>query len=335
MALAALQSAALAVIVLAAVTMAPAFVPCSAELQRFERSPKPDGSLSLLVIGDWGRNGLFNQSEVAFQMGRIGDELDIDLVISTGDNFYEHGLAGVDDKRFEESFSNVYTAKSLQKQWYSVLGNHDYRGNVLAQLSPVLRSIDGRWLCLRSFILNAEIVDFFFVDTTPFQESYWTNPGKHHYDWREVAPRGTYISNLLKDLDAALKESTAPWKIVVGHHTMKSVSEHGDTPELLTLLLPVLKSNGVDLYVNGHDHCLEHISSNDRHKILVSLLLLRQIYRLHLLIASSLPRQSNSVSDQWRWLQGMERCFPFKLRQASFLLRWARIHVPAAHQVSC
>ncbi|XP_042426372.1 purple acid phosphatase 17-like isoform X2 [Zingiber officinale] len=263
MALAALQSAALAVIVLAAVTMAPAFVPCSAELQRFERSPKPDGSLSLLVIGDWGRNGLFNQSEVAFQMGRIGDELDIDLVISTGDNFYEHGLAGVDDKRFEESFSNVYTAKSLQKQWYSVLGNHDYRGNVLAQLSPVLRSIDGRWLCLRSFILNAEIVDFFFVDTTPFQESYWTNPGKHHYDWREVAPRGTYISNLLKDLDAALKESTAPWKIVVGHHTMKSVSEHGDTPELLTLLLPVLKSNGVDLYVNGHDHCLEHISSND------------------------------------------------------------------------
>lgn len=52
-------------------------------------------------------------------MGRIGDELDIDLVISTGDNFYEDGLTGVDDKRFEESFSNVYTAKSLQKQWYS------------------------------------------------------------------------------------------------------------------------------------------------------------------------------------------------------------------------
>lgn len=68
MTFAALQSAALAVVVLAAVTMAPAFVPCSAELQRFERSPKPDGSLSLLVLGDWGRNGLFNQSEVAFQV---------------------------------------------------------------------------------------------------------------------------------------------------------------------------------------------------------------------------------------------------------------------------
>lgn len=54
-------------------------------------------------------------------MGMIGEELDIDFVISTGDNFYEDGLTGVDDKAFEESFSNIYTAKSLQKPWY--LGN--------------------------------------------------------------------------------------------------------------------------------------------------------------------------------------------------------------------
>lgn len=52
-------------------------------------------------------------------MGRIGEQLDIDFVISTGDNFYDNGLTGVDDKQFEESFTNVYTAKSLQKQWYS------------------------------------------------------------------------------------------------------------------------------------------------------------------------------------------------------------------------
>lgn len=35
-----------------------------------------------------------------------------------------------------------------------VLGNHDYRGNVKAQLSPILRKIDSRWLCMRSFILK-------------------------------------------------------------------------------------------------------------------------------------------------------------------------------------
>jgi hypothetical protein len=119
----------------------------------------------------------------------------------------------------------------------------------------------------------SEIVDFFFVDTTPFQKKYWTHPGKHHYDWRGVAPRGKYIANLLKvcafgtksssmldglpsfckqncfelfcsamqDLDEAMQKSTAMWKIVVGHHTMRSVSDHGDTKELLKLLLPVLK----------------------------------------------------------------------------------------------
>lgn len=240
------------------------FVPCTfAELQRVEHAPKIDGSMNLLVVGDWGRKGEYNQSQVATQMGKIGEELDIDFVISTGDNFYDNGLEGVDDKNFEESFSSIYTAKSLQKKWYSVLGNHDYRGDVVAQLSPVLRKIDSRWFVMRSFILDTEIAHFFFIDTSPFVMEYWANEGGHQYDWREVAPRERYISNLLKDLDAALKQSTAKWNFVVGHHAVRSVSEHGDTPELVEHLLPILKENGVDFYINGHDHCLEHISSKD------------------------------------------------------------------------
>lgn len=51
-------------------------------------------------------------------MGKIGEKLDIDFVVSTGDNFYENGLTGVHDQQFEESFTNIYTAKSLQKPWY-------------------------------------------------------------------------------------------------------------------------------------------------------------------------------------------------------------------------
>ncbi|KAK1264011.1 Purple acid phosphatase 17 [Acorus gramineus] len=194
------------------------------KLQRLEHPIKADGSLSALVIGDWGRTGSYNQTDVAFQMGRIGEKLDIDFIISTGDNFYENGLKGVDDKGFDDSFSSIYTAKSLQKQWYS------------------------------------EIVEFFFVDTTPFVLHYWRNPGHSTYDWRDVAPRDTYIANVMKDLESALKESTARWRIVIGHHTIRSVSIHGDTSELNQLLLPILQANNVDLYINGHDHCLQHIS---------------------------------------------------------------------------
>ncbi|RLN17086.1 purple acid phosphatase 3-like [Panicum miliaceum] len=179
------------------------------------------------------------------QMGRVGVRLDIDFVVSTGDNFYETGLTGVDDQMFEQSFTDIYMAKSLQKPWYLVLGNHDYKGDALAQFSPVLRKIDSRFICMRSFIVNAEIADFFFIYTTPFQLKYWTHPKENHYDWRGVAPCEKYIANLLKDLNEAMKKSTAKWKIAVGHHTMRSVN------------------NGIDFYINGHDHCLEHISSGD------------------------------------------------------------------------
>ncbi|XP_058731174.1 purple acid phosphatase 7-like isoform X2 [Vicia villosa] len=189
-------------------------------LPRFQHRLKPQQqSLNFLVVGDWGRNGNYNQSFVANQMGIVGENLNIDFVISTGDNFYEDGLVGVDDPAFYDSFVNIYTAPSLQKIWYTVLGNHDYRGDVEAQLSPILRQKDGRWVCLRSFILDAEIVEFFLVDTNPFVEKYFTDPEeleKHTYDWRGVLPRESYIAELLK-------------------------------------------SNNVDAYINGHDHCLEHI----------------------------------------------------------------------------
>ncbi|TKY69193.1 Purple acid phosphatase 17 [Spatholobus suberectus] len=237
-------------------------LPTFAKLQRFQHQPKHDGSLKFLVIGDWGRKGLYNQSLVAAQMGKIGDKLDLDFVVSTGDNFYNSGIKGVNDPTFVQSFSNIYTAKSLRKKWYSVLGNHDYRGNALAQLSPVLRKIDRRWFCQRSFILNAGVAEFFFIDTTPLISHYFNN-SDNHYDWRGVFPRQKYLKNLLKGLEKALMKSTARWKIVVGHHAIRSIGHHGDSPELVKHLVPVLKANNVDMYMNGHDHCLQHISSID------------------------------------------------------------------------
>jgi len=44
------------------------FLNVSALLQRLEHPVKADGSLSLVVIGDWGRKGTYNQSEVSAQV---------------------------------------------------------------------------------------------------------------------------------------------------------------------------------------------------------------------------------------------------------------------------
>jgi len=61
------------------------------------------------------------------QMGKVGEKLDIDFVVSTGDNFYDNGLISEHDNAFAESFTKIYTAESLQKQWYSgnILNNND------------------------------------------------------------------------------------------------------------------------------------------------------------------------------------------------------------------
>ncbi|EYU36924.1 hypothetical protein MIMGU_mgv1a025516mg, partial [Erythranthe guttata] len=103
------------------------------------------------------------------------------------------------------------------------------------------------------------ILDIVFIDTTPFVDKYFENPKKQRFDWKDVLPRGKYMSYLLK----ALKKSKAPWKIVVGHRTMKSIGSHGDTEEIVTHLLPILEGNKVKIYINGHDHCLEHLSNQD------------------------------------------------------------------------
>ncbi|BBH04210.1 purple acid phosphatase 3 [Prunus dulcis] len=215
----------------------------TAELQRFEHPVKADGSLSFLAIGDWGRRGAYNQSQVAYQMGEIGAKLNIDFVISTGDNFYSRGLTSVNDPAFVESFTEIYTARASKS---NVLGNHDYRGNALAQLSPVLRKIDSRWLCLRSFLVNTKIADFFFIDTNPFVDKYFLRQKHYQHDWRGVLPRKQYLSNLLKDLDFALRNSSANWKVVVGHHTIRSIGHHGDTKEVVDQILPILEANNVD-----------------------------------------------------------------------------------------
>ncbi|MBA0828517.1 hypothetical protein Goarm_013189, partial [Gossypium armourianum] len=43
------------------------------------------------------------------------------------------------------------------------------------------------------------------------------------------------------ELESGLRESTAKWKIVVGHHTIKSAGHHGNPHELAIHLLPILQ----------------------------------------------------------------------------------------------
>lgn len=224
----------------------------------FAADAKSDG-LNFLVFGDWGRNGEKDQMDVATQMGIAAKEVDAKFVISVGDNFYEHGVKSVDDPQWQTSFENVYTAPSLQVPWHVVLGNHDYHGDCDAQIA--YSKISKRWnMPARYFTRTEKIdaenaVDFFYLDTTPMAKvsDDLAIPLLHL--------RSQDNSAQLAWLEAALKASTASWKIVIAHHPVYSGGIHGDTPYIIKHILPLLEKYGVQAYFNGHDHDLQHLQA--------------------------------------------------------------------------
>jgi tartrate-resistant acid phosphatase type 5 len=58
----------------------------------------------------------------------------VSFVLGLGDSFYDTGIKSVDDTRFQTTFEDIYSSPELQKRWYMVPGNHDYKGNVSAEV---------------------------------------------------------------------------------------------------------------------------------------------------------------------------------------------------------
>jgi tartrate-resistant acid phosphatase type 5 len=223
-----------------------------AALPRVAAAAKP-AALDAMVIGDWGRRGHSMHRAVGVQMGRTAASVGSAYVISVGDNFYENGVTGVDDPQWQESFEAIYDAPSLQTPWHVILGNHDYIGDIDAQIDYSARSsrwrIPARYYLRTDRLADGTLIDFFNIDTNPFVIAY--RGTKVQVDGQDTAAQ-------LRWLDRALGQSTAAWKIVVGHHPIYTVArQHRDTPELIEQVLPLLRAHGVPVYINGHDHNLQ------------------------------------------------------------------------------
>jgi tartrate-resistant acid phosphatase type 5 len=218
----------------------------------------PAGSFDFLVIGDWGRGGSRIQRQVAEAMAAWSAVRPARFVISVGDNFYGYGVSSVTDPKWKAAFEDVYVAKALQVPWYVALGNHDYRGNVEAQIEYSRWST--RWrMPARHYTFTEPAgggvrVQFFVLDTSPFLGAY-----RSFFSFTKVAGQdaGAQRAWLEKELAA----STAEWKIVVGHHPICSSGPHGDAKELVRDIRPLLERYGVAAYLNGHEHVLEHLRS--------------------------------------------------------------------------
>ncbi len=224
----------------------------------------PDDALSFTVVGDWGRQGHFGQKEVADKMDDVMYLLDGEFVISTGDNFYPNGVESTEDPEWFFSFENIYTGHHLHTDWYSILGNHDYRGNVQAQIDYSRKS--RRWhMPDRYFFQEFELEDdenekilLVFIDTNPFEKSYRK---KFHY-------ASIYAQDTTRQkqwLEGILAQSNARWKIVVGHHPMYTTGKRMDKkPYVRESLEYILEKYNVDAYLAGHEHDIQHQKPTDK-----------------------------------------------------------------------
>ncbi|HTY59283.1 MAG TPA: metallophosphoesterase [Bacteroidota bacterium] len=220
--------------------------------------------LTFLVISDWGRDGINDtdkktpgQLSVARQLGITAGNVGASFVVSCGDNFHGQGVSDPADPLWKVNFEQVYTAGSLKVPWYIALGNHDYEGNVEAELAYA--SMSARWIQpARYFAFTREVsggntVLFVVLDSSPFVREYLKDERDQHH------VRGQNTALQIQWCDSVLSHSQAKWKFAFFHHPAYSAgTKHGSTLEIQQALVPLFEKYHVDACFSGHDHDLQH-----------------------------------------------------------------------------
>src|SRR5574341_1365764 len=79
-----------------------------------------------IAMGDWG-TGSPAQRQVAELMNAKAGRDSLHFVLLLGDNFYEKGVASVDDPQWQKKFERMYDLPFLNVPFFAALGNHDYK----------------------------------------------------------------------------------------------------------------------------------------------------------------------------------------------------------------
>jgi len=236
---------------------------------------KTDSSLNFIAMGDWGRNGADHQKQVAAQMGIAAADLNAQFIISTGDNFYPSGVISEYDPLFKYSFEDIYTAFSLQWDWYPILGNHDYKSNPDAQVA--YSKISRRWKMparyySKKFPINgdqSQQILIVFIDTNPLIPEFYNNSEYGpNVKGQDTTAQKKWLNKVLSDPSPDIK-----WKIVVGHHpifTGGSRTNTYDTKAVRSTLKPILDKYNVDVYLAGHEHSLQYIKPTGKTHYFIS-----------------------------------------------------------------
>lgn len=197
--------------------------------------------LEFIAYGDAGK-GSKEQQWTADEMSLYADDSanDIRFIINLGDNFYNDGVSSITDQLWNSRFEDIYDQTKLSMPFYSILGNHDYRGNIKAQIQYISPNNDrwkmpARYYSRTESLTDGTTVDFIFLDTERL----------FYGDAEQIAW-----------VDDKLETSTATWTIVAGHRPLFSYGFHGFNGSLIPRLQPILKYRA-DIYIAGHEHNMQ------------------------------------------------------------------------------
>jgi tartrate-resistant acid phosphatase type 5 len=200
------------------------------------RVAHPGPSVRMAVIGDYGQAGPA-EAAVAELVGGWSPE----LVITLGDNNYDHGAASTLDEnvgQYYHAFISPYLGKlgqgAQENRFFPSLGNHDWR---TPDARPYLE-----YFTLPGNERYYEVVwgplHLFALDSDP-----------HEPDGNDV---GSVQARWLRERLAA---STSPWQLVYMHHPPYSSGDHGSSE----FMRWPFAEWGVDVVLAGHDHHYERL----------------------------------------------------------------------------
>jgi len=195
------------------------------------------GSVRFAVLGDFGDAGK-PEADVA----ELVESWEVDFIVTAGDNNYPNGSAATIDKNIGQYFQGYiypyvgeYGSGATENRFFPALGNHDWRtGSIQPHLDYFTLPGNERY-----FDLTLGPVQLFILDSDPME------------------PDGRSVDSVQAEwLQAQMKASTAPWKIVTLHHApYSSGSKHGDDPQMQWPYAVW----GATAVLAGHEHIYERL----------------------------------------------------------------------------
>lgn len=218
-----------------------------------------EGKLHFLVANDTGRNGYYDQPQIAEIMGEYATDLRPMGVLSPGDIHHFEGIQSIMDPLWLTNFEMVYKHPDLMIEWYPVCGNHEYRGNPDAMIE--YSNISRRWemparYYSKTFSKKGVKMKVIFIDTTPLIDiNRNIEEGYGDASIQNIEEQLNWLENVLAE------PTDADWTVVVGHHPIyaDSPKRAEEQTDLQTRLDPYLRKYNIDMYICGHIHNFQHI----------------------------------------------------------------------------